>query len=95
MSVHCRTGSLESWPSTILLVLFVHCRTGSLETSAAVSIFPTQVHCRTGSLEKNALRWEARVRAPAEPRLWFHARPVSLHSHLHWGQIDRGEALQP
>ena len=49
--VHCRTGSLETNKSEILLEVIVHCRTGSLEILLSVYCWALLVHCRTGSLE--------------------------------------------
>ncbi len=51
LSVHCRTGSLETVHLVVQDVLTVHCRTGSLEMSAFASQLSPTVHCRTGSLE--------------------------------------------
>ncbi len=50
-AVHCRTGSLESFPDTHAAFSNVHCRTGSLENWLQLIGELSAVHCRTGSLE--------------------------------------------
>ena len=56
MSVHCRTGSLESDPENIEEIVSVHCRTGSLETIVNKLKIGSKVHCRTGSFSNVRLR---------------------------------------
>jgi hypothetical protein len=54
ITVHCRTGSLESDGNGKMAGIGVHCRTGSLENDGGQYIVLRTVHCRTGSLESGA-----------------------------------------
>ena len=54
VTVHCRTGSLESQDLVLHETYHVQCRTGSLESTDVFNVGAVPVHCRTGSLENES-----------------------------------------
>ena len=51
ISVHCRSGSLETPVCRVQTGDIVHCRSGSLENQLPPGEPLPVVHCRSGSLE--------------------------------------------